>query len=57
MAPGKFVLINSELAEKAARMRMLTKAEACALAASEPKSAIGPMAGSRLLHRRKDKLK
>jgi hypothetical protein len=53
VAPGKFVMISSELAEKAARLRMLTKTEFDALAALEPKAASGPMLGSKLRHRRK----
>lgn len=49
-------MISSELAEKAAQMRMLTKAQADALAALEPTAAIGPMLGSKLRHKRKTKL-
>lgn len=56
VATGKFVMISSELAEKAARIRMLTKAQADALAALEPKATTGPMLGSKLRHRRKPEL-
>ena len=52
VAPGKFVMISSELAEKAARLRMLTKAEFAALT-EEPKAATRTMLGSKLRHRRK----
>jgi hypothetical protein len=49
VAPGKFVTISGELAEKAARVFAtgLTRDQVLELQASEPRSATGLMAGSR----------
>ena len=49
VAPGKFVTISTELAEKAARVFAtgLTRDQVQQLKASEPKHVTGPMAGSR----------
>lgn len=52
VAPGKFVMISDELAQKAAKIRMPTKEEFSALP-GEPKVGAGLMAGSRRLHRRR----
>lgn len=48
VAPGKFVTISSELAEKAARMSAisLTRDQVLEFKASEPKRVNGLMAGS-----------
>lgn len=48
VAPGKFVIISAELAEKAARVtaNKLTRNQAVQLMASEPKHVAGLMAGS-----------
>lgn len=55
VAPGKFVMVSSELAEKAARIRMLTAEEARALVEMAPKIAAGPMLGKPSMRRRKPK--
>lgn len=48
VAPGKVVTISAELAEKAARVfgTGLTREQALALSATEPKGTAGLMAGS-----------
>jgi hypothetical protein len=48
VAPGKFVVIPSEMAEKAARVTAtgLTREQVLELKAAEPKRAAGLMAGS-----------
>lgn len=48
VAPGKFVTISAELAEKAARVSAtnLTRDQALRLMTSEPKHVAGLMAGS-----------
>lgn len=48
VAPGKFVTISSELAEKAARVTAtgLTREQVLEFKATEPKGAAGLMAGS-----------
>jgi len=51
VAPGKFVVISDELAQKAAKLRMLTKADVTALP-TEPKTEVRLMAGSKCLRRR-----
>lgn len=53
VAPGKFVMIGDELAQKSARLRMPTKVEFDALAVSEPKGCAGPLAGEKHKYRRK----
>lgn len=48
VAPGKFVTIPTELAEKAARVfgTGLTRNQVLEFKASEPRAVAGPMAGS-----------
>lgn len=48
VAPGKFVTVSTALAEKAARVfgSGLTREDAAALSATEPKGTAGLMAGS-----------
>ena len=48
VAPGKFVIISSEMAEKAARVMAtgLTREQVFEFKAAEPKRAAGLMAGS-----------
>lgn len=55
VAPGKFVMVSDELANKAAKLSFPTKAQMTAVALLEPKSAGGPMLGNKLRHRRKPK--
>lgn len=55
VAPEKFVMVSSELAEKAARIRMLTAVEARSLVEMAPKIAARPMLGKPSLRRRKRK--
>lgn len=55
VAPGRFVLISDELADKAAKLRFPTKAQISASALLEPKRHTGQMLGSKLRHRSKPK--
>lgn len=51
VASGWFVLISDELAEKAARIRWVTRAELDVLVAMAPKACSGRMLGHSLRHR------